>query len=211
MAAACLSSTFRHLSREGLRLRHEVTTLLETSNVIDDKNLLALIMLGQTTSWHNPHDLGIGYFNSARQCLARLLADPENVASQCGNNIQFFQEALLYWEMLLSYVTEDSELTVSETGEQRPMSALPRMVPHPWTGFARDAQRIVRSVGTLVRRERWRLSERRRSLPTASGCVMEESEEAEREASKLQRKLIELRMLGEQGVISPEDKETPVW
>ncbi|RFU24415.1 hypothetical protein B7463_g11917, partial [Scytalidium lignicola] len=210
MAAACLSSTFRHLSREGLRLRRQVTTLLKSSKIIDDKNLLALIMLGQTTSWHNPHDLGISYFNSARQCLDRLLADPENLASRCGNNIQFFQEALLYWEMLLSYVTEDSKLAPSRTREQLPITVLPRIVPHPWTGFARDAQKIVQRVGIVVRRERCRLIGRR-SMPTVNWRIMEESKAAEREASELEKRLNDLIMVGEQGAISPDDRETPVW
>jgi hypothetical protein len=74
MAAACLASSFPHLGLEGPLLRRRATQILEAEGCWDDKSLLALLMLGQTASWHDPKDLGIGYFNKARSCLSSILA-----------------------------------------------------------------------------------------------------------------------------------------
>lgn len=201
MAAACLSSTFPYLGREGLRLRREVVTLLESSVEMNDKSLLALIMIGQSTSWHNPHDLGVTFFNSARRYLDCVIADTNKAASRAWNNIQFFQEALIYWGMLLGYVTEDTELATSRIRENSVATALPRALPHPWTGFARDVQQIVRYIGNLVRKERTRRL--RKSDYQANTTIVE--------AQKLEEQLVNFELLGQHGVISPEDKETPVW
>jgi hypothetical protein len=202
MAAACLADHFPHLGLEGVRLRRQATVILEEEPKLDDRSLLALLMLGQTASWHDPKDLGISFFNKARRCLGSILS--ESSSPSFSNNIQFFQEALIYWEMLLSYVTDD--FLVSDAGAQKDAIAL-RPVPHPWTGFARDAQSTVQEVGKLVRSEMVRIRTRR----FASQADIDQSSKAINSARILEERLLNLSHPGEPDVVSPDDGDTPVW
>jgi hypothetical protein len=69
MAATCLVEESPHLGKIGIQLRQEAMALLENEFKFDDMTLLALLMLGQTASWHDATDLGIPLFNRVRQLL----------------------------------------------------------------------------------------------------------------------------------------------
>ncbi|KAF4989781.1 hypothetical protein F66182_16637, partial [Fusarium sp. NRRL 66182] len=91
-------------------MRKEAISLLESQEAHDDKSLLAMLMLGQTASWHNPNDLGISYFNTLRNHLNALTSGINSGSLLTNrNNYQFFEEALIYWEMLLSDIAQAQE------------------------------------------------------------------------------------------------------
>ncbi|KAK8192683.1 hypothetical protein M8818_007855 [Zalaria obscura] len=200
MAAASLTDSFPQLASMGPQLRKKAITLLEKEDAYDHKSLLALLMLGGTASWHDPRDLGLTFFNTARKRL-------ETMSTSGNNNARFFEEALIYWEMLLSFVTDNDDLMPLKDGaytkEYNPL----RKVPHPWTGIARDCQYAVQEVGRLIRHER-KLAHARNF---ATHARIKQLRQAMARAGELEERLLELAHPVESDVVNPEDNETPVW
>ena len=218
MAAACLVEIYPALALVGERLRQEALELLNAQEIkgnFDDKDLLALLMLGGTSGWHDPQDKGVSLFNSFRRHVQRMQMSGQLLES--SNSLRFFQESLMYWEMLLAYVVDDDKLersraepvvsqwtTMPATMSLQPQS--PR-VPHPWTGIARETQCLVLEIGRLVRSQRLRAHRR---FFTTQAAVSQLQSEMKR-ASDLEAALLSLEPLTENEVVSPEDRQTPVW
>ncbi|PKY02116.1 hypothetical protein P168DRAFT_292221 [Aspergillus campestris IBT 28561] len=205
MAAATLVNDFPHFGPLGRQMRNEAVDVITKEPSLDDKSLLALLMLGQTASWHDSTDLGISFFNLLRDHLdskPSVTRDPGR-----SNNHQFFEEALVYWEMLLSFVADDATVrsgpSTAGTGE----SLVLQRVPHPWTGIARDTQSTMQEVGRLVRRERKRIRARRF---TSHGEVTQARRALEK-ARELEERLLGFAHPAEAEIVSPGDDETPVW
>ncbi|KAJ5170485.1 Aflatoxin biosynthesis regulatory protein [Penicillium coprophilum] len=214
MAAATLVTEFPQFGPMGRRMRDEAIDIITREAVIDDKSLLALLMLGQTASWHDPKDLGISFFNLLRKQLNTITSSSRDQGfgfhKNDSNNYRFFEEALIYWEMLLSFVADndtmvlsDNARTASSTGE----SFVLQRVPHPWTGIARDTQFTVHEVGQLIRRERKRIHSRR----FTSQDDITQSQSAIQKACELEERLLDLAHPSEAEIVSPGDDDTPVW
>lgn len=211
MAAATLVDDFPQFGAVGQKMRLEAISILEKQTTLDDKSLLAILMLGQTASWHNANDLGVSFFNLLRNHLNAISADGGggNALLSNRNNYQFFEEALVYWEMLLSYVADHGTLTPSTNLDLYPNTdgILTQRVPHPWTGIARDTQFAVHEVGRLVRRERHRM----RSKRFTSREDIAQAQQAIEEAQELEQRLLSLSHPTELEVVNPGDDDTPVW
>ncbi|CRG88011.1 Transcriptional regulatory protein moc3 [Talaromyces islandicus] len=211
MAAATLVDDFPQFGAVGHKMRLEAISILEKQTSLDDKSLLAILMLGQTASWHNANDLGVSFFNLLRSHLNAISADGSggNALLTNRNNFQFFEEALVYWEMLLSYVADHGTLTPSTNPDLYPSTdaILTQRVPHPWTGIARDTQFAVHEVGRLVRRERNRMRSKRF---TSRGDIAQ-AQRAIEEAQELEQRLLSLSHPTELEVLNPGDDDTPVW
>ncbi|KAL4929940.1 uncharacterized protein BDV17DRAFT_260430 [Aspergillus undulatus] len=208
MAAATLVNDFPQFGPMGKKMRKEAIEIISNETAMDDKSLLALLMLGQTASWHDPKDLGISFFNHLRRHLdSAALAKPSNPTNR-GNNYQFFEEALVYWEMLLSFVADDAAvLAASPTPSNTAESLVLQRVPHPWTGIARNTQFTVQEAGRLVRAERKRI----RSRKFTSQSDIAEAQIALEKAQELEERLLSLAHPTEAEIVSPGDDETPVW
>lgn len=154
MSAACLLEHFPHLAQVGHDLRQEAITILQNQEEMDYTSLLVMLMLGGSSSWHNTGNLGLTFFNLARKRLQLMVST--NKLHRDSNNYHFFEEALIYWELLLAYVAEDGELQPAAVEEpsDRGIYFPSRHIPHPWTGVARDTQVTVQEVGRLIRRTR---------------------------------------------------------
>ncbi|OJJ41068.1 hypothetical protein ASPWEDRAFT_34544 [Aspergillus wentii DTO 134E9] len=122
-----------------------------------------------------------------------------------SNNHRFFEEALVYWEMLLSFVADNDAVTVTASGMEE--SIVLQQVPHPWTGIARDTQFIVKEVGRLVRRERKRV----RSRSFTSQADITQAQRAIEQARAFEERLLDLAHPTEAEIVSPGDDDTPVW
>jgi hypothetical protein len=210
MAAATLVDDFPQFGPVGLKMRNEAISMLEKQPVMDDKSLLAMLMLGQTASWHNPNDLGVSFFNLLRNHINSLSSDSNSSSMLTNrNNYQFFEEALVYWEMLLSYVADHNTLASSvKSGIQTPTdSILSQRVPHPWTGIARDTQFTVHEVGRLIRRERSRVRSRQF---TSQGDIIQ-AQKAIEKSQELEQRLLNLAHPTETEIVNPGDDDTPVW
>ncbi|KAL4910980.1 hypothetical protein BDW74DRAFT_184557 [Aspergillus multicolor] len=208
MAAATLVNDFPQFGPMGKKMRNEAIEIISKETSMDDKSLLALLMLGQTASWHDPKDLGISYFNHLRRHLDNAaLAKTANPTNR-GNNYQFFEEALVYWEMLLSFVADDAAvLPAPQTPSSPAESLVLQRVPHPWTGIARDTQFTVQEAGRLVRAERKRIRCRR----FTSQVDIANAQIALEKARELEERLLSLAHPTEAEIVSPGDDETPVW
>ncbi|KGO60276.1 Aflatoxin biosynthesis regulatory protein [Penicillium expansum] len=214
MAAATLVTEFPQFGPMGRRMRDEAVEIITREAVIDDKSLLALLMLGQTASWHDPKDLGISFFNLLRKQLNTLASSSHNPSSSFpqndSNNYRFFEEALIYWEMLLSFVADNDTMVLSNnlrTASSMGESFVLQRVPHPWTGIARDTQFTVHEVGQLIRRERKRIYSRR----FTSQDDITRAQLAIEKARELEKRLLGLAHPSEAEIVSPGDDDTPVW
>ncbi|KAL4890940.1 hypothetical protein BDV59DRAFT_183426 [Aspergillus ambiguus] len=205
MAAATLVNDFPQFGPMGRKLRNEAVDIITNEAAMDDKSLLALLMLGQTASWHDSKDLGLSFFNLLRNHFDNKRLDQAGPGR--GNNHQFFEEALIYWEMLLSFVADDSAVLSGATGAGVGESLVLQRVPHPWTGIARDTQFTVQEVGRLVRHERKRV----RSRHFTSHADIVQAQRAIEKARELEERLLGLAHPAEAEIVSPGDDETPVW
>ncbi|KAL2870880.1 uncharacterized protein BJX67DRAFT_209984 [Aspergillus lucknowensis] len=208
MAAATLVNDFPQFGPMGKKMRNEAIEIISNETTVDDKSLLALLMLGQTASWHDPKDLGISFFNLLRRHLDNaVLAKSANPGTR-HNNYQFFEEALVYWEMLLSFVADDAAvLPAAPSAKNTAESLVLQRVPHPWTGIARDTQFTVQEAGRLVRAERKRIRARR----FTSQSDIAQAQIALARARELEERLLSLAHPTEAEIVSPGDDETPVW
>jgi hypothetical protein len=214
MAAATLVNEFPQFGPMGRKMRDEAVEIISRETVIDDKSLLALLMLGQTASWHDPTDLGISFFNLLRKQLNTIASSsnsPEfGLPKNDSNNYRFFEEALIYWEMLLSFVADNDKILLSDDSQAGSSMGEPlvlQRVPHPWTGIARDTQFTVHEVGQLIRRERKRIRSRR----FTSKDDIARGQVAIEKASELEERLLALAHPSEAEIVSPGDDDTPVW
>lgn len=213
MAAATLVNDFPQFGPIGRKMRDEAVDIITREAVMDDKALLALLMLGQTASWHDPKDLGISFFNLLRKQLRSIGSASGSpgfgFVQSSSNNYRFFEEALIYWEMLLSFVADNDAMMFSEDSQSSSAdeSFVLQRVPHPWTGIARDTQFTVHEVGRLVRRERQRV----RSRNFTSRRDIEQAQIAIGKAQELEERLLNLAHPTEAEIVSPGDDETPVW
>ncbi|KAG2024654.1 hypothetical protein GB937_003846 [Aspergillus fischeri] len=205
MAAATLVNDFPEFGPLGQRMRNEAVEIIFKETTMDDKSLLALLMLGQTASWHDSKDLGVSFFNLLRKHLDVKAA--ETASHNRGNNHQFFEEALVYWEMLLSFVADDSAVLSGKSASGIGESVVLQRVPHPWTGIARDTQFTVQEVGRLIRAERKRV----RARNFTSQADIDRAQMAITRARELEERLLGLAHPTEGEIVSPGDEETPVW
>ncbi|KAJ5207012.1 Aflatoxin biosynthesis regulatory protein [Penicillium cf. griseofulvum] len=214
MAAATLVTEFPQFGPMGRRMRDEAIDIITREPVIDDKSLLALLMLGQTASWHDPSDLGISFFNLLRKQLNTIASSSHGpgfgLPKNDSNNYRFFEEALIYWEMLLSFVTDNDTMVLSDNSRTALSTDEPfvlQRVPHPWTGIARVTQFTVHEVGQLIRRERKRIHSRR----FTSQDDITRAQFAIEKARELEERLLGLAHPPEAEIVSPGDDDTPVW
>ncbi|KAI2766991.1 transcriptional regulator family: Fungal Specific TF [Penicillium roqueforti] len=136
--------------------------------------------------------------------------DFEVLPKNDSNNYRFFEEALIYWEMLLSFVADNDTMVLSNnsrTASSIGESFVLQRVPHPWTGIARDTQFTVHEVGQLIRRERKRIRSRR----FTSQDDITRAQLAIEKARELEERLLGLAHPSEAEIVSPGDDDTPVW
>jgi hypothetical protein len=170
MAAAHLANSFPNMTSVGIEMQRKACEglrtelpLVQSGQASGTKSFLSIILLGITTSWHESSALGEDFLATARSLiLPKLLcaSDREEVQRET----KFFEDSLIYWEMLMGFVTQDA-VTFSQGSVTRSRTtpsasgAMARnkdgkIVPHPWTGIAPTIQLLFAEVGRLVRSER---------------------------------------------------------
>lgn len=206
MSAACLLDSFPNLAVTGRELRKEALTILKNQKSHDHASLLALLMLGGSSSWHNTSRTGAEYFNLARERLNKMVDSGQ--LPKDSNNYHFFEEALIYWELLLTYVDDNVlRAPIADESSQHSIYFPSRHIPHPWTGIARDTQVTVQEVGRLVRR--CRILARSGQYTTTDH--INELQRSLVVAKELESKLLTFVYPDEKDVVSPGDRVTPVW
>lgn len=213
MAAACLSEVSPGLSTAGDRLRDKaVNSLWNESRVgpTDTSSLLALVMLGFSLCWHDPGRLGQSEFELLAETVLSLENQNNNLSPADRQKRIFFHNSLVYWKMLLSFVTDQELPSLGATRAIQPQPArFPTQdetrMPHPQTGIGVEIQEIVAQVGALIRKERKRIRSRRHS----SRHDIEQSLNAIRTAEELHSKLCEVELPKEVTVLDSGDDMTP--
>lgn len=206
MAAACLVNENPYFKRLSRTLRTEAMAHLFNTSNDDEKSLLALLMLGQTSSWFDPKDLGIPLFKTLKSRLNRPESSLQRQSMTIVGDHGFFQEALEYWEMLLSFVSSEI-ITDPVDGPWPSHFNTTRKVPHPWTGICRETQMLVNQVGQLVRSERIRA----RSSKFTWQHSIDESVTSLQLARCLESRLRSLSEPQDDAIVNPGDADTPVW
>ncbi|KAJ8109141.1 hypothetical protein OPT61_g7676 [Boeremia exigua] len=171
MSAAHLANTFPYMAAIGNELQRKAVAALQeelplaqAGQISCTRTFLSIMLLGLTTSWHDSNALGTEFLATARGLILRKLMDRSQEA-EVQREAQFFEESLIYWEMVMGFVTEDA-MSFSRPSGMRPrivsnQKSVPagrrpdgKIVPHPWTGVAPMVQALFAEVGRLVRSER---------------------------------------------------------
>ena len=121
-----------------------------------DQLLLATLLLGLSACWHDSSDLGLPYLRIARSLIrARVMHQTSSHYHPLNRNVRFFFEALIYWEMVMAFVSgEGFRSSPAWTSDPSvfpwagPVTAT--VIPHPWTGVAPRVMLLFAEVGHLV-------------------------------------------------------------
>lgn len=215
MAAAHLANRIPSMQAIGLELQcHAYASLrqelsLTSPNQLDDTQLLALLLLGMTTSWHKADDLGLAHLHIARSSIrSRLMLDGVFGPVWPAQTDQFFSEALIYWEMIMSFVVDEPYVSqrdlivhMAPLDDPRRHAIRTKVVPHPWTGVASREQVLFTEVGRLIRH----LCTIRASSPLDEN----QSSGFNAAARRLEEALLSVSTATPELVVDVEDKKTP--
>jgi hypothetical protein len=175
MAAAYLANHFPRMSPVGLQMQRETYRSLyqvsqggrdQSENL--DKTLLTVLLVGQTTAWHDPKDLGLVHLKTAKRLNRRRLEQQvDAVDNRARRQNEFFEQCILYWDMLAGFVEDDigafgnEEFETEDLGSATPGNTATasnddkdQIFPHPWTGVAPRVQKLFAQVGRLIRNYR---------------------------------------------------------
>ncbi|CZR66715.1 uncharacterized protein PAC_16616 [Phialocephala subalpina] len=175
MAAAYLANHFPRMLPVGVQMQRETYRCLyqlphggsKAAGENLDKTLLTVLLVGQTTAWHDPKDLGLVHLKTAKRLNRRRLEQQQTAVIDnraCRQN-EFFEQCILYWDMLAGFVEDDIdefgfgefELTepyTSPGAESSSSEENGQVFPHPWTGVAPKVQKLFAQVGRVIRRYR---------------------------------------------------------
>ncbi|KAF5560015.1 C6 zinc finger domain-containing protein [Fusarium napiforme] len=158
MSAACLTSVFPELSTAAIQERLIALQCLDedepnTSEYIEAR-LLATVLLCHTASWHDPGNLAKERYHLTQR---RVLEWSSASGTQSKSMVKFFQTAVDYWGMLLSFFTDVSGNPDSDT-LIGPSEASNESMLHPFVGKAGETVKTLTDVGNLVSQYRSRAS-----------------------------------------------------
>lgn len=132
--------------------------------------LLAVLGMGTSICWADPRQLGFWFLDQARGLLKRYSREDDLSLDMPGQQtVEYFRQALIYWEMLANVVSKDYQNILktrrsrfkkrirramsmgqsdARTGGDKATSVSPGKfpkvldgpLPHPWTGVSGDIQ-----------------------------------------------------------------------
>jgi hypothetical protein len=241
MAAAYLANHFPRMSPVGIQMQRETYRSLyqvsqggrdPSENL--DKTLLTVLLVGQTTAWHDPKDLGLVHLKTAKRLNRRRLEQQVGaVENKARRQNDFFEQCILYWDMLAGFVEDDIdefgfgefEMADFNSSATRGSDATAagdgktQIFPHPWTGVSPRVQRLFAQVGRLVRNYRKTKVQDASSLDFLSldlGFEMEFPQdsiatiEATAKAQALEEELLSFEPPSVSSLVDAGDENTPV-
>ncbi|KAJ4357451.1 uncharacterized protein N0V89_002026 [Didymosphaeria variabile] len=169
MSAAHLTNTFPYMAQLGLDMQRKARDALlmelplaQNDPISQTKVFLSTMLLGTTTGWHDSDILGEEFLSAARSLILPKLLNHADGAPGKQRETQFFEESIIYWEMLMGFVNPNA-MTFAPSGLRSRPKKIPsarkpdgKIMPHPWTGIAPTIMILFAEVGRLVRRERMR-------------------------------------------------------
>jgi hypothetical protein len=241
MAAAYLANHFPRMSLVGIQMQRETYRSLyqvpqggrdPSENI--DKTLLTVLLVGQTTAWHDPKDLGLAHLKTAKRLNRRRLEQQGgSIENRARRQNDFFEQCILYWDMLAGFVEDDVDEFGFGEFEAEECDSLPapgsdtassaddkcQIFPHPWTGVAPKVQKLFAQVGRLIRNYRKRKTQNESSLDFLSldlGFNMEfphdsiTTIEAITKAQALEEELLSFEPPPISSLVDAGDENTPV-
>ncbi|ETN39425.1 uncharacterized protein HMPREF1541_05648 [Cyphellophora europaea CBS 101466] len=219
MSCAHLANSNPAMERIGLNKQrqarisiHNDLQLWRSGSISADRVLLAILLLGPTTSWHNASDIGLEHLNIARELINAKLSQQRQPSDEKARSLeQFFLHAMIYWEMMIAFVDSkdnvfsadpdalEASLQQLNLNTDGPPSTPPQEVvkPHPWTGIAPHVQMLFAEVGRIMRRR----------VNNAHGPLATESEQ--RWAAAVENALKAAEIPTSAFVLGSEDQNTP--
>ncbi|KAF4998296.1 hypothetical protein FGRMN_3345 [Fusarium graminum] len=221
MSAGFLSTRLPHMRQSAAYFLQAATATVlseaeeafrNPSDVIPTGALFSLFCLGTTVCWVDARQLGLPFFRSARKILDRLNRRLEKLSAKDLELLSFFNNSLMYSEMLLAAVNQDDESLDTEdlvTGPQRDtsMQLAERYTdnsPHPWTGISPLASQLFAQAIRLCRSFRRNLK-----LPKETGRDFQRALEEIQEAQRLEERILGLDFQSSLCVASTGDYRTP--
>lgn len=175
MAAAQLANAFPGMGVTGLEMQRkayyclkEELQLVSAGHAKSERVFLAMLLLGLTACWHDSSDLGMSHLRAARSLILPTLLDSRTLEDkETRRQNQFFEESLIYWEMLIGFVSPEvsvstcvddqqnfRELPLLRQDREISRSAESKILPHPWTGISPEIHMIFAEIGKLIRHKR---------------------------------------------------------
>ncbi|CAG8103398.1 unnamed protein product [Penicillium olsonii] len=171
MSAASLANDFPNMRAIGIQTQQQAIACINNAaqkgpkQTNDDEYFLALLLVGSTTGWHNPSDLGLTYLKAAQDHLSKQERRWSNSDPALAKEHPLFKQCLLYWNLLAAFVAEESPIVDLESHTEISELDLSiylvdgQALPHPWTGSLRYAlnlfyrtARVIRAAKTMHRR-----------------------------------------------------------
>ncbi|KAF5658586.1 hypothetical protein FHETE_9823 [Fusarium heterosporum] len=201
MAASCLTNEIPYFSKIAGQERMLALQCVQETPMREDR-LLTAFLLGHTSCWVNPTDLVPDQFNE-------IWATLESYTSSAGTTsvTSFVQEALEYWTMVLSFITDTDQLGNSAAGLPRASGPLPLnsiITPNPFSGVTRGAVSIFTDTSRLIYKLRKRLPQLR-FIREADVIFLRETLN---EAHRLERRILEYSPLDASTIVVLGDPHT---
>lgn len=238
MAAAYLANHFPRMNQVGIQMQRETYRCLYQNQGAGeenlDKSLLTVLLVGQTTAWHNPKDLGLVHLQNAKLLNRRRIEQQGNnagIREQRQN--KFFEQCIMYWDMLAGFVDDHAEgvglpgfenLGFINSVDPSSSSSPPdvnqpqeKIFPHPWTGVAPQAQKLFAQVGRLIRAHKKNVAQDVASLDFLTldlsfdlGLPQSASTQVLETATILEEELLSFEPPPESSLVDAGDENTPL-
>ncbi|KAL8330258.1 hypothetical protein RB593_001324 [Gaeumannomyces tritici] len=226
MAATCLSSQMPQMRRVAIASLKGAISSIKTElrlagpaidrGVFPADLLLALCCVGTAACWIDPKQLAARFLREARNLMHRLNrgASAGFLPPEDRESLEFFNNSIIYWDMLVAVVSDDDHDTSGDPGSEGNLLLLRAsyspdrsglIIPHPWTGTCAAAQRLFARSIRLCRRFRGHL--RGRSIST--GAALRTALRYIGEAQGLEEELLELEQISAEHVADTGDRLTP--
>ena len=214
MSIAHLANHYLYMAPLGIAKRSQAWKLLQSdlrrhrAGLIPlETVLLSLLLMGSSSSWHQPSNLGFPYLYITRTLMQGYLRSTRGAKPQAGlRDEKFFVDALMQWEMLASFLDPFPMGGFPGYGMPKPpvSSDEGQRLPHPWTGVSTEICFALAEVGRILRR-------RQKKSPTMSDSHDPKSLQAEDErwAAELEKFLCSVRLPMSEDILDYGDSDTP--
>lgn len=178
MSASVLVDSLPHLKQslptltakaaQAIQRAIETDAVKEGPKSLPTDLLLAVMGMGTSMAWADPRQLGFWFLDKARGLINQYSDQGDLLLDESSKQtLDYFRQALVYWEMLANVVTKDYQnilrsrrakfkkrirraMSIDETGQHTSNTPsigpkrIPRSIgdsaPHPWTGISSDIQ-----------------------------------------------------------------------
>lgn len=165
MSAAHLFQKKKEMMHVVQKHRNEALSCLlqeaspKTSSVVKSEMVLGNILLGMTSSWHEPSSLGLTHLRSARELFKKWLTGIQRVEMTqmdifSRRNKSFLVGIMAYWEALASFLSDQEPDMLSYLSEFCHHGSDEIIYPNPWTGISTPIFIYLGQVGALSRQHR---------------------------------------------------------